>query len=59
MTSLEVLLSHQGGIAFKDFIYLFLERGEGKEKERETNINMFHLSCAPSWGFVLKHRLVP
>ena len=25
----------------KDFIYLFLERGEGKEKERETNINVF------------------
>ena len=22
---------------FKDFIYLFLERGEGKEKEREKN----------------------
>ena len=22
---------------FKDFIYLFLERGEGKEKERESN----------------------
>ena len=24
---------------FKDFIYLFLDRGEGKEKEREKNIN--------------------
>ena len=24
----------------KDFIYLFLERGEGKEKERERNINV-------------------
>ena len=24
---------------FKDFNYLFLERGEGKEKERERNIN--------------------
>ena len=23
---------------FKDFIYLFLERGEGREKERERNI---------------------
>ena len=26
---------------FKDFIYLFLERGEGKEKERERNINVW------------------
>ena len=24
----------------KDFIYLFLERGEGGEKERRRNINM-------------------
>ena len=26
---------------FKDFIYLFLDRGEGKEKERERNINVW------------------
>ena len=25
---------------FKGFIYLFLERGEGREKERERNINV-------------------
>ena len=25
---------------FKDFIYLFLQRGEGREKERERNNNM-------------------
>ena len=25
--------------SFKDFIYLFLERGKGKEKEYKTNIN--------------------
>ena len=25
---------------FKDFIYLFLERGEGREKERERNTNV-------------------
>ena len=31
---------------FKDFIYLFLERGEGKEKEREKNINV----CLPPTG---------
>ena len=24
----------------KDFIYLFLERGEGREKERERNIDV-------------------
>ena len=24
----------------KDFIYLFLERGEGREEERERNINV-------------------
>ena len=27
-------------VFFKDFIYLFLERGEGKEEERERNINV-------------------
>ena len=26
---------------FKEFIYLFLERGEGREKERERNINVW------------------
>ena len=25
---------------FKDLIYLFLERGEGREKERQRNINV-------------------
>ena len=25
---------------FNDFIYLFLERGEGREKERERNIDV-------------------
>ena len=28
---------------FKDFIYLFLQRGEGREKERETHISV----CLP------------
>ena len=28
-------------IFFKDFIYLFLDRGEGWEKERERNINVW------------------
>ena len=26
---------------FKDFIYLFLEKGEGREKERERNISVW------------------
>ena len=37
-------------ILFKDFIYLFLERGEGKEKERERNINVWFASCTPPIG---------
>ena len=32
----------------KDFIYLFLERGEGREKESEGNINVWlPLTCPP------------
>ena len=27
---------------FEDFIYLFLERGEGREKARERNINVLN-----------------
>ena len=35
----------------KDFIYLFSERGEGRQKERERNINVWlPLVCAPFWG---------
>ena len=37
-------------VCFKDFIYLFLERGEGKEKERERNINMWLLLMHPPLG---------
>ena len=33
----------------KIFFYLFLERGEGKEKERETSM-CGCLSSAPHWG---------
>ena len=32
--------SHCGGFFFKDFIYLFLERGDEREKERERNIDV-------------------
>ena len=31
----------QKKIFFKDFIYLFLERREGREKEKERNINVW------------------
>ena len=32
-------------IFLKDFIYLFLDRGEGREKERERNIIVCSLEC--------------
>ena len=35
---------------FKDFIYLFLERGERKKKEREQNIDWLPLTHAPQLG---------
>ena len=35
---------------FKDFIYLFLERGEGREKERERNINVWLPLTRPQLG---------
>ena len=34
----------------KDFIYFFLERGEGKEKEREGNINVWLPLTCPLLG---------
>ena len=40
----QVQNTHKEGLfsifSFKDFIYLCLERGEGKEKEKERNINV-------------------
>ena len=38
------------GFLKKDFIYLFLERGEGKEKERERNINVWLPLTCPLLG---------
>ena len=35
---------------FLDFIYLFLERGEGKEKERERNISVWLPLTCPQLG---------
>ena len=31
----------------KDFIYLFLERGEGREREREKNIDVRNIGQLP------------
>ena len=51
--------------AFKDFIYLFLERGEGREKEMKRNISVRekHWSVAsgacPNQGPNLQPRHVP
>ena len=44
----------------KDFIYLFLDRGEGREKEMERKKSMRGcLLCAPHWGPGLQPRHVP
>ena len=43
---------------FKRF-YLFLERGEGREQEKEKNINVWFLSRSPHWGPGLQPRHVP
>ena len=46
------------GCIFED--YLFLERGEGREKERERNINVWEIhwlvaSCMPSTGDLIRN----
>ena len=41
---------HHFIIIFKDLIYLFLERGEGKEKEQERNINVWLPRARPPLG---------
>ena len=59
------LVKHNVGVSvrlfflsfFKDFIHLFLERGEGKEKERKTLIG--YLSHALKWGLALNPDLCP
>ena len=42
------LLTHSLLFFFKDFIYLFLERGGGREKERERNISVVASHLAPT-----------
>ena len=43
---------------FKNSVYLFLERGEGREKDRERNINAWLPIAYPNWGPVLQPRHV-
>ena len=53
-------LSYEHSHVLKDFIHLFLERGEGREEERERNINVcLPLSHAPQWGLGPQPRHVP
>ena len=42
---------------FKKIFYLILEKGEGREKERERNID--RLPLAPNWGPGPQPRHVP
>ena len=41
LTLITILHSQSLFFFFKDFIYLFVERGEGRKKERERNINVW------------------
>ena len=43
----------------KDLIYLFLERGEGREKERKRNINCLPLVCVPTGDQTLNLGMCP
>ena len=44
-----VVCAHEVSFFLKDFIYLFLDRGEGREEERERNITVV-VSCMPCTG---------
>ena len=52
-------MSHKGYIFLKDFIYLFLKRGEEKEKEMGRNINVWLPLMCPYWGPGVQPRHVP
>ena len=44
----------------KNFIYLFLERGEGEEKEKEGNINVWlPLTCPLTGGLACNPVMCP
>ena len=50
---------HNTIVFLKILFYLFLERGERKEKERERNINVWLPLIQPHWGPGLQPRHVP
>ena len=41
-------LARQEAFLKQDFIYLFLEKGEGKEKDGKRNIDQLPLVCGPT-----------
>ena len=47
------------GLFKKDFIYLFLERGEGREKERTETSLCGYLLCTPIGDLAPQPRHVP
>ena len=47
--SIYVLADSKVTLFLKEFIYLFLDRGEGRKKERERNINVWLYLCGPYW----------
>ena len=50
-TSIHAVAKGKISIFFKkDLIYLFLERGRGKEKEMQRNINVWLPLVCPNWG---------
>ena len=53
-------LNFSQGNFLKDFIYLLLERGKGREKERERNIHVWDVAShiATNWGPGLQPRHV-
>ena len=46
----KVFLAHLFILFGKDFIYLFLDRGEGREKERERKVNVWLPLACPLLG---------
>ena len=49
----KVFLVHLFIVFGKDFIYLFLDRGEGREKERERKVNVWLPLAHPLLGIWL------
>ena len=45
-----IIYNSQDIYLFKDFIYLSLDRGEGRKKDRERNINVWLPFTCPQLG---------